>query len=447
VKKIVLLVVALAVCVGCAKLSGPPPMPVYLIAVDTLRADALSCYGGKHPTPALDRFAQQAVLFEHCLAPSSWTVPSMASLMTGLYPFHHGTTKALQEYGRVLSQQTLNNGYTTLAEAMKEAGYRTYGISANGHLAEKYGFAQGFDEYVVHEFTPRQAVAGSWAGLLPRLTGEQRFGQAVFAFLFFFDPHHPYMPQQPYIDAYDPDWRKQLEVLPSHDLGNLQRDGFFEKHKAVVPHLRAAYDSEVTALDAYLGELLPTLPGYHDALVIVTADHGESFDEHGVMVHGNNVYEPETHIPLMIKLPQGRLAGTRIAAPVSLVDVMPTILAAVKSPKRPKSDGVSLLPLLVGQAGERAVYSAIDLPWARQRAMLRWPFKTVLIDEKTVQLFDLSQDPTEGKDLAAAHPQAKAWAEQLRAATNNEVRFPPRVISGEIPDHLKKKLRELGYVH
>jgi len=446
VKKIVWLLLALAVCAGCAELSGPPPMPVYLLVVDTLRVDALGCYGGARPTPAFDRFAEQAVVFEHCLAPSSWTVPSMASLMTGLYPFHHGTTKALQEYGRVLSQQTLNGGYTTLAEALKEAGYRTYGVSANGHLAEKYGFAQGFDEYAVHEFAPHQAVAGSWAGLLPRLTGEQRFGQAVFAFLFFFDPHHPYTPQQPYIDAYDPGWRKHLEALPSHDLGNLQRDGFFEKHKAIVPHLRAAYDSEVAALDAYLAELLPTLPGYNDALVIVTADHGESFDEHGAVAHGNTVYEPETHIPLMIKLPQGRLAGARIAAPVSLVDVMPTIMAAVKSPKQPKSDGISLLPLLAGQASERAVFSHIDLPWARQRAMLRWPFKTVLIDEQPAQLFDLAQDPTESRELAATHPQAKAWADQLRAAAKDEVRFPPRVISGEIPDHLKKKLRELGYV-
>lgn len=445
-KKTILPLILVLLSFGCAKFAAPPPMPVYLIAVDALRVDALGCYGGARPTPFFDQFAKQAVLFENCLAPSSWTVPSMASLMTGLYPFHHGTTKALQEYGRVLSQQTLNNGYTTLAEALREAGYRTYGISANGHLAEKYGFAQGFDEFVVHDFAPKQAVAGAWAGLLPRITGEQRFGQGVFAFLFFFDPHHPYTPQQPYIDAYDAQWMKHLEQLPSQELARLQRDGFFEKNKAIIPHLRAAYDSEVAALDAYLGELLPTLPGYAEALVIITADHGESFDDHGVMVHGNNVYQPETHIPLLIKLPQGRLAGARIAAPVSLVDVMPTILAAVNAPKRPPSDGISLLPLLGGQAAARAVYAHIDLPWAKQRAMIRWPFKTMLIDEQTTQLYDLVKDPAETKDLTATHPQAKTWADQLRRETKKDVRFPPRVISGEIPAHLKQKLRELGYL-
>ncbi len=434
---------------GCIK-PPPPPPPIYLIVIDTLRADALSCYGGQRPTPALDKFAANAVLFEQCFAPSSWTVPSVASIWTGLYPYHHGTTKALIDQGRVVSQETLSGGYTTMAEMLKASGYRTYGISANGHIAETYGFAQGFDQFVGHNFMPKANVASSWAGLAPRVVAEQRFGQPTFVMLFYFDPHHPYSPQEPWATKYCPDWGEKADRLLGDEMVNLVREDYFRKHPDKIPIARALYDSEVAALDAHLEMVLRELPGYDDAWVIIVADHGESFGEVGKMLHGNNLRQPEVHVPLMIKLPHNQLAGTRIATPVSSIDLLPTLAELVKVAQPPKSDGQSLIALLMNggrTATPRALFAHIDVPWTYQRAMLRWPFKIILERGQDPVVYDLSADPGETKNLRQAKAaEATAWIREADEATRNNIRFPPRRISGEMSDEARNKLRELGYL-
>lgn len=439
--------ILLFILTGCFHTKQPPP--IYLIVIDTLRVDALSCYGGRRPTPGLDQFAAESVLFENCLAPSSWTVPSVASLMTGLYPFHHGTTKALQHAGRVVSQQVLSTGYTTMAEICQKNGYRTYGVSANGHIAREYGFAQGFDQYVEHSFTAKETVAAGWAGLAPRVTAEARFGQPTFVMLYYFDPHHPYAPQQPYIGEYEPNWHDKPVDLLTRDMVKLVQDDYFAKHPEMIDLARALYDSEVAALDAHLAKLLPSLPGYDKAWIILTSDHGESFGEEGKMLHGNNLRQTEAHIPLLIKMPQKQLAGTRISQPVSLVDLLPTVVEILGLPQPPSGDGVSLLPLLRPNPPEQArrLFAHIDLPWARQRAMLSWPYKIIAEIEGDQFLYDLTSDPREERNLAQERQAELARLyKELTAGSREEVRFPARVKSEGIPPEIKEKLRSLGYL-
>jgi arylsulfatase A-like enzyme len=432
---------------GCKWLKVKAPTPVYLVAIDTLRADALGVYGGKRPTPFFDEFAKQAIVFENCIAPSSWTVPSMASLMTGQYPFHHGTVKSLQERGRVLSQQTLNGGLKTAAEYFREAEYKTYGISANGHLSEEYGFAQGFDEFVTHEFRNKDAVQSTWNGMGPRIAGEFRMGAPFFAFLFFFDPHHPYTPQEPYINQYWPDYFELSQEILSKDMLELWTSGFFKEKPEAVELARAMYDSEVAALDAHLREMFAELPGYDEAVIIITSDHGEEFMEHGNMIHGNNLQQTQVHVPLMIKLPKGEHAGLRIAEPVSLVDVLPTMMHLIGG-NQGKMDGKSLVPLWVGaKLDPRDLFSHLDVPWAQHTAMVRWPFKYIQLANGKRHIFNLQEDPSEDSDLGEAQGSAAVpMFRELLERTKYDVKFPPRVVSKEIPDDLKEKLKNLGYL-
>jgi len=452
VRRWFLLLLVLLLLVGCSKFKPPPVTPVYLIVIDTLRTDSLGVYGGKRPTPFLDEFAKQAVVFDNCLSTSSWTVPSVASLFTGMYPFHHGTVKAVQDQGKVLSQQELSAGNQTMAEVFKDAGYRTYGVSANGHIVKRYGFAQGFDEYDEYNFLAKEVVAGSWAGMLPRVTGEVRFGQPTFVMLFYFDPHHPYIPQDPYIDQYYPGWEKHERADEMYSIGftEMHKKGEFDKEPELYNIIRALYDSEVAGMDVHLAQVIPQLPRVDDAIVVIVSDHGESFGEQGKILHGNNLHQQETHVPLIIKLPHNRLAGTRIAAPVSLVDVLPTLAALVKAKTSPRVDGVSLLPLLAGrELKDRPIFLHLDMPWAQHRGMVRWPHKIIVRADQSNSVFDLSADPLEERDLAGSQDaqQLDTWLKEIAEKTENDVHFPPRVLTDEMTTDMRDKLRGLGYLN
>jgi arylsulfatase A-like enzyme len=449
-QKALWLVVATAILLAaCSQFQRQGPPPVYLIAVDTLRADALGVYGSARPTPFLDEFAKQAIVFENCFAPASWTVPSMASLFTGLYPFHHGAVKALEDNGQVLSQQVLSGGWQTLAEMLKERGYRTYGVSASGHLAEQYGFAQGFDEFVTHPFLNKEFLIASWQGMLPRVTAEHRFGQPVFGFFFFFDTHHPYAPTEPYISRYYPGWTEAAERIAIEDVVSLWKTGYFQKDPEKARLARALYDSEVAGLDATLQEFVQDLPGFDDAVVIFAADHGEEFMEHLAMIHGNNLFQPQIHVPLMIRLPRRQGAGLRVVEPVSLIDVFPTLAELSGAANPPKTDGVSLASLWKGgQLAKRDLFLHLDVPWAHTKAMVRWPRKYVWWSDRDRNVFDLTADQAEVNDLAPAEGAALDQAfRDLEKGAKTNVRFPPRTVSGEISDEMREKLKNLGYIN
>jgi len=438
---------ALLALTGCSNRNGTVPTPVYLIVIDTLRTDALSTYGGKWPTPFLDEFAAQGVVFENCIAPSSWTVPSTASLLTGLYPFHHGTVKALQESGHVLSQQTLSSGWKTVAEYFKQMEYKTYGVSGNGHLAEQYGFTQGFDEFVTHDFKGMDSVTSSWSGMAAKIAGEYRFGSPFFAFLFYFDPHHPYVPREPYISKYYPNYLEPSQALLGKDMVQMWRDGYFKQHPKAVVVARAMYDSEVAALDAHLRDVFNQLPGFDDALVILTSDHGEEFFEHEQMIHGNNLMQTQIHVPLIVKLPKGAHGGLRVKDPVSLVDILPTMMEVVGGPTG-NWDGRSLVAHWTGKkAAPRDLFSHLDVPWAKHSALVRWPFKFIQQANGKRWQYNLAVDPDEKKDIySEKDANAVAAYRELAERGAYDVKYPPRVMSNDIPEDLREKLKNLGYL-
>jgi arylsulfatase A-like enzyme len=309
---------------------------VLLIVVDTLRADHLPAYGySRGKTPHLDALTNEGVVFEHFFANSSWTRPSFASILTGRYASSHQTMR---------KSDSLPNAIVTLPEALQDAGYATVGVVTNYNVAPFFNFHQGFDAY--HYLEPEfvlgandtaaklllvqfmrqrietyrakrnQVEAGSAYQDAAKVNAEllsmlaQKPGEPWFAFVGYMDPHDPYYPH-PYDGT---GYSRAAHQKP-------------EPHEA--PRMRELYDGEITYWDAQFGQLVSELKqlGVYDQLtIVVTSDHGEEFMDHGGYWHGTTLYDEQLRVPLIVKLPRGGQAGTRVSHWVESIDIMPSLL-------------------------------------------------------------------------------------------------------------------------
>lgn len=312
---------------------------VLLILLDTVRADDLSLYGGPAPTVTLDRLGRSGVVFERAMSAGPWTLPSHASLFTGRWAHELST-----DYVRPLDRT-----FPTLAEALAGLGYVTAGFVANTEYASvETGLARGFEHYEDHALSlgtlarlgrlSRVADAAIRSLLrvppdLPNRIQATEINRRIlawlsrqrqrpfFAFLNYYDAHAPYFPPPT-------EWRRFVGDRPRTpvSLPILARD--WEPDSVAFRH--QAYRGAITALDATIGQLFDTLQArrlLENTLVIVTSDHGEEFGEHGVMGHGNSLYLPGVHVPLVVAWPGQVPEGCRIAAPVTLRDVPATIVS------------------------------------------------------------------------------------------------------------------------
>jgi len=404
---------------GCRRPEpAPKPRDVLLITIDTARADHFSYAGGSPvETPRVDALAEQGAGFTNAITPVPLTLPAHASLMTGRLPPSH-TVRDNGSYRLPASE-------TTLAEALAGAGFVTGAFIGAEVLDSTYGLDQGFATY------DDDIVDSGPSGFLyyPERRGEDvvkvasRWLQAqgdgpVFAWVHLFDPHTPYRPPEP-------------------------------EHS----RFGSTYEGEIAYTDRVIGTLIDRWSerrGLDRTLVVVTADHGEALGQHGEKTHGVLVHDATIRVPLVIRAPGLHVAGT-IAAPVSLIDVMPTVLALVGVARPSGVQGRDLSPLLRGAA----------LPWSRTsgyaeslyasfhhgcvplHALREGGFKIVrgVADE----VFDLSADPRELRDLARAEP---ARSSGLAAALGDLI---ADVAHGEAErvtpdDEARRALAALGYV-
>ncbi len=351
---------------------------VLLITVDTTRADHLGCYGGdKNVTPNLDRLAERGVLFEQATAVAPLTLPSHTSMLTGLYPPHHGV--------RNNGMFSLPPGVETLATVFRKKGYRTAAFVSSSILLRKYGLDRDFELY--DDDLSKGRYAGG--GMVPSRTGDVTVGAAeawlgklpeddrFFCWVHLYDPHQPYLPP--------PEFARRFPGDP--------------------------YTAEIAFADAMIGRLLGELQHegrLEHTIVAVIADHGEALGEHEEQTHGILLHQATLHVPFLIAGPNVA-SGVRIARPVSGVDVAPTLcgLARVTPPNRKRLDGVALVDLPPApQAGadERVLYSETLLPeyqygWSPLRAVRRGPWELVMGTRPA--LYDLGHDPRELVDLAS----------------------------------------------
>jgi len=440
-----------ALPLACAPRGASRPN-VVMIVVDTLRADRLGVYGNQRGlTPFLDKLAWQGTTFTNAYASSTWTIPSIASLFTSRYPSQH----QVREFGSVLSSDEV-----TLAGRLAAAGYATAGFTANPQLTAEHGYGSGFEFWQSFPSfkLPGPELRQACVAWLDR-TWSATTGRPVFLFLQFMEPHAPYEPPAAF--------RARLAVpegtSPEAANDKLVKLLWHELSEEELALLAALYDAEVAAVDAEIRALfdqLATRGVLTDAVVIVTADHGEELYEHRQMLHGITLYNQALRVPLVMRVP-GRPAGT-VAANVSLLDVAPTVLALIGRPGEPRFEGQSLVPLLDGQGDprERDVIAELLLdrsegPDWRQHtaAIVRGSLKLVLppeilADRVPPALYDLAQDPDE---MVPNPPHLAVTADALQATLQERL----AVLAGQatspgapepIDPEQRERLRALGYV-
>jgi arylsulfatase A-like enzyme len=302
----------------------PPDVFIYL--VDALRPDHLGCYGyPRGSSPAIDAFAAEATLYESAHTAATWTRPSVATLLTGLYPCVHATQTQIPHI-------RLPDWPWLLSEVLGPAGYKTALVSANMMVSELFGFNQGWDSFLCSPSrAPQRAhVSCRWVNArAAEFLTEQDAQQPVFLYLHVMETHLPYQATPDNVRRFDRGFESRWEPTWEPDLtragGWLHPDLTDDEVQYLVDH----YDACVFEADQGFGEFLEVLRSagrLDNSVVILLADHGESFMEHGTIGHGHTLNREEMQVPLVVRFPGSRFAGTRIRQKVSLVDIYPSIL-------------------------------------------------------------------------------------------------------------------------
>lgn len=450
-----------------------PSLPnIVLITVDTLRADHVSAYGYKKiSTPNFDRIGKGGVIFERPIAPTSWTLPTLATMHTGLNEYSHGMNR---------HDVRLNKDVRTLAEILGEKGYATYAVVTNEFLNHAYGLDQGFDTYV---FSRDHTVYSLFEGLFiydflfankaEKHNAQNMTTRAIkllervnhrpfFFWIHYIDPHTPYGAW--YIDRY-PEYDKgytgrlgkEFDSTDKIESGELAVDDLDKRH------ILALYDAEIMYTDKHVGRLLDLLEKekFTNTAVIFTSDHGEEFWEHGGMVHGRKLYTESVHVPLMIKYPGSVKPGTFAKGTFAISDIFATLCDLGGVAIDNKLYGVSLLRQIDNDAnGPVFVMLDKDNPdGGRYLASGQYSQTADYLrhekPEMTMEAFNPGKDKGQHRNLIDSGEMTRdAAAEIVDYAIESELNRKDKLGSKKGPDKIKRltpemqeALRGLGYLN
>jgi arylsulfatase A-like enzyme len=438
-----LLVVVAALCLGACDQQqenvGPPN--ILLISIDALRADHLSCYGyDRHTSPVLDGLAARGTRFSHAFVNTHGTPPSHATLFSSLYQESH----RVGIDGELAAVHTIPARVAMAQEMFVAAGWHTVAVTGGGYMSAEFGFSSGFDEYIDRARSVDQGARILLDHLRPHIGGNR----PIFAFLHTYQVHSPYAPPEDFRRLFG-DHQGAIEAT-NEALLEIQGAAAKVLSREDFEYLEALYDGEIRYTDEVLGELLSSLGtiGFLDnAVVVVTADHGEEFGEHGGVLHGGKLFEELLHVPLIIN-GTGIERGLVDPALVSLVDVAPTLLALAGLEV---SDGMEGRDILDRRESERWEDQRVFAQYADRLYCVRTP-RWKLIQwtaNQRVRLFDLLRDPGERRDVSGRHPDLVAG---LLAELEEWRAQRARIDLGEREDielsqERLDELRALGYVH
>jgi len=422
-------------------MSNRPNILIYL--VDTLRSDRLGVYGGPAGlSPAIDNFASAATVFDHAFAHSSWTKPSVASLLTGLLPFEHGVNHR---------RHRLGDSFTTLAERLQIEGYASAAFATNPYFTPQSGLRQGFDHFDLSQDRTDLVRVRIFSWLQ-----ERDPDRPFLLYVHTVEPHDPYLPPEEFRRRWAPSVTDRTIGTGDH-IRKLGRNKEL-RTPGTVAALEQLYDAEVAYADHEFGQLLDGLQErgfYEDSLIVFVSDHGEAFYEHGAMGHGWDLYREVVEVPLILRLP-GQTSPRRIDQPRRLVDLVPTILEFLSLESDGDLAGNSLIPHPLGPASATSssadlpVFSYLDYDGRRGISVVlgRWkliqPLSSSFLPQRL--LFDRLSDPNEQRDLAIRHPARAGWLatqarEQLQILDSLEA-----AESVDFDDATERRLRALGYV-
>jgi len=419
-------IAALALVTACSRSgkkdsTGAPtlrPLNVVLVTIDTLRPDHLHCYGySKIETPAVDSVASAGVLFETAVTQTPLTPPSHASIFTGLYPTVH--------HVRDTGGFVLQPGTTTLATILQRQGWDTAAFVSSAVLKKLFGFSQGFAVY--DDQMPRPGSSRDFLEDAERPASatidravqwiEARSGKPYFLWVHLYDPHMPYHPPSPFKETY--------------------RD--------------RPYDGEIAYADHELSRLFAAIrkksPADH-TIIAVLSDHGESLGEHGEYSHGVFLYDSTLRIAFVMSGP-GIPTGLRVKQQVRAIDFLPTVLDLLGDKAPASVQGVSLAPSFRGREADSAVsyaetlYPKINMGWAELRGIrtARWKY----VRAPKPELYDLSQDPGESRNLIQSHAaEVQKFEAQLKAVIGGDGK--EKIESSTVDPHTLDQLKSLGYV-
>jgi arylsulfatase A-like enzyme len=429
-----------------ARSPGAGAVPVarnlVLVSLDTLRADRLGSYGyARDTSPKLDAFARDAFVFERAISAGNSTAGA-----------HHALFQS-----RAASQAIRGAQAPTLAEILRQHGFRTVAFTDGGTMSRALGFARGFEHFDdgnrgLAESLPKAAY---WLDrLAPR-------GERMYLFVHTFDVHLPYDPPPPYDTRFFPDYRGNVRgdtTLPLlRGLRALSRPGgaapdpIGDEDRRQV---QALYDGEILKTDTLLSALLSHLEkaGLEgDTLVVVLSDHGEEFWDHGSVLHSHTLYEELLHVPLVIRVPGWRDRARRVPERISTLDVLPTLLELLGVPAPGSVSGRSLVPLMRGAALPQEPIVSEGYPYGRSLQSVSVDGFKLIREPATGEsrLYDLAADPREQTDVSQARPEIRD-----RLATLLDGLLGARPLEGDdpldrpeaLPEETQRRLRELGYI-
>jgi choline-sulfatase len=390
--------------VVAAPAPAPAPAPkkferIFVWMVDTLRADKLRVYNPKTivESPNYDAFAADATRFAWAHVPGTWSLPSHASILTGVYPTIH---KATAHEARLAPQVPF------VAELLKKAGYRTAMFSSNGYVSGKWGFDRGWDinRNFIRESLPNGADY-LWKHAKTWIDANGKRPQ--YAYLATIEPHVVYNPKKEFLVKY---WKKPYKGPIKPQISGVQlghiKSGKLKINDNDKAYLEALHNAEITQSDHFFGQFIADLKAsglYDTSVIIVTSDHGDEFWEHGDVGHAQSVHQELVHVPLIIRAPGLYPQGKVVEADVESMDLFPTVLELAGLTPPPGTQGVSLLALAHDElsSGPRV---ALSQNLQLTRGIKSGRFRFIHPGSAKLELYDEIKDPLEQQNLADKRP-------------------------------------------
>jgi choline-sulfatase len=427
---------------------------IILLSIDSMAARHLSCYGYSRKTsPAMDRLAASGVLFENVIAQTNWTKPSLASLHTSLYPSVH-KTDSRGETGDRTDEQARNRAnildarFRTMAQEFKDGGYATAGISNGGYAHSFFGFGRGFDYY--------ENAGGGLKSCSYRMLQWVLKNPDIpfFTWMHAWDIHFPYMDRPPYNLMYAP---KRAEIVLDAATRYKVNNGERKLSASELESLEGMFDGAINYVDdlvaAFVGEL-DRLGLSQNTFLVITADHGEAFQEHGFVEHTECLYGEVLQVPLILVGP-GMEKGLRIKSQARLIDIMPTLLDLGGLSPQNDIQGVSLLPWIKGNLKNDLVAASETERGGGQVALSDGRHKLIKhrADGRT-EIYDLVADPKEMTDISTGNNEVRAKMEGLLTSWERETRYRADKYwldnagaeNTEMSEEVVGRLKDLGYL-